>query len=56
MLKLEEHVGCLGRATTQVWLFLFFLVFPSVISGLQVGGVKVLVGFKNVGVLFNSRV
>jgi len=61
VLKLvEQVVGWLGRVTTQVWLLLCFLVFPSVISGLQVGscsvGVKVLMGFKNLGVLLNSKV
>jgi len=48
------HFGWLGRATIKVWLFVCFSVFPSVISGPQVGsyyvGVEVLVGFKNLGV------
>jgi len=61
VLKLDENViGWLERATIEVWLFLYFLVFPGVVPGLQEGScsvrVKVLVGFKNLYVLLNSKV
>jgi len=50
----KTHFSRLGRATTKVWLFLWFWVFPCLISNLQVGscygGFEILMGFKNFGV------
>jgi len=51
--------GCVGRANTKVGLFLCILVYPGVIPSLQVRSrsveVKILVGFKNLGVFLRFK-